>query len=404
MSAAGILIRRLRLERNYSQAGLCRGICAPSYLSKIEQGQAEPSPEVLDRLFAALGVAYCRDQALLEQARQQLGAYFEAREQGEVADTSWLDAHLEQLTYSDLNVTCQLYGLYRQLDRGEKPDCGCLTPLLPQMDPSQQYLYWNAKAEASAGAPEALEALRCAERQKPCAYVRYLIACALYHLGQYSQSIEAADSAYRMAADEGDLYVLVNASFLLGCCYTDRVLDLAERYYNRAIRLGSRQWPQIADWAAYNLGASYLEWGQPEKALYWLTRTRLREGQDIHNLLLYQKRSILYSQLGRREEALEALTRAEAILQEAQTSDWEQALYGDMLSFAHLLLEEGQASPDYEALLLRLYTDAGERLGFGFRRFYGLYLSRLYQSQRRYKDALRVSEEISAKDFPEKSF
>lgn len=401
MSAAGMLIRRLRLERDYSQAGLCHGICAPSYLSKIEQGQAEPSPEMLDQLFAALGVTYCRDEALLAQARERLDAYFEARERNEEADSAWLDAHLDQLIYSDLGLTCQLYGLYRQLDRKEKPDCGSLAPLLPQMDPVQQYLYWTAKAETSAGALEALEALRHAEQQKPCAYVRNWIAYVLYHLGRYSQSIEAADSAYRMAAEEGDLHVLVNASFLLGSCYTDRELDFAEKYYSRAIRLGGRQWPQMADEAAYNLGASYLEWGQMEKALHWLTRARPIEGLDGHNLLLYQKRSILYTQLGRREDALEALTCAESVLRTAQGEAWELALYGDMLAFARLLLEDGQNTPDYEALLLRLYAGTGEKMGFGFRRFYGLYLSRLYQSQRRYKEALRVTEEISSKVFPE---
>lgn len=37
---AGLLIRQARLQRDWSQEGLCRGICAPSYLSKIEQGKA----------------------------------------------------------------------------------------------------------------------------------------------------------------------------------------------------------------------------------------------------------------------------------------------------------------------------------------------------------------------------
>lgn len=41
---AGLLIRQARLRLNWSQEGLCRGICAPSYLSKIEQGKAAPSP------------------------------------------------------------------------------------------------------------------------------------------------------------------------------------------------------------------------------------------------------------------------------------------------------------------------------------------------------------------------
>ena len=42
MGYYGTLICRERLRRNWSQEGLCRGICAVSYLSKIEKGRAEP--------------------------------------------------------------------------------------------------------------------------------------------------------------------------------------------------------------------------------------------------------------------------------------------------------------------------------------------------------------------------
>ena len=91
----GALIRQLRMERNYSQAGLAHGICAPSYLSKIEQGQAEPGPEILDRLFAALGVEYCRDSTLIARAEDVLTAYYEAREREESTEAAarWLEDH-----------------------------------------------------------------------------------------------------------------------------------------------------------------------------------------------------------------------------------------------------------------------------------------------------------------------
>ena len=39
----GMRIRRERIKRNWSQSGLCYGICAVSYLSKIEQGKMEVS-------------------------------------------------------------------------------------------------------------------------------------------------------------------------------------------------------------------------------------------------------------------------------------------------------------------------------------------------------------------------
>ena len=55
---SGALLRQARLERNWSQEGLCRGICAVSYLSKIEQGKVEASGEILRQLFARLSLPW----------------------------------------------------------------------------------------------------------------------------------------------------------------------------------------------------------------------------------------------------------------------------------------------------------------------------------------------------------
>lgn len=63
---AGLLIRQARLRLNWSQEGLCRGICAPSYLSKIEQGKAVPSPEVTELLLRRLGLVWTPEPESLE--------------------------------------------------------------------------------------------------------------------------------------------------------------------------------------------------------------------------------------------------------------------------------------------------------------------------------------------------
>lgn len=47
MNYQGYIIYHERLRKNWSQAGLCKGICTVSYLSKIETGKAEASEEVL---------------------------------------------------------------------------------------------------------------------------------------------------------------------------------------------------------------------------------------------------------------------------------------------------------------------------------------------------------------------
>ena len=61
----GLLIRRERLEKNYSQEGLCRGICAVSYLSKIEQGKAQAGDDVVVPLLARLGIDFETDPEFL---------------------------------------------------------------------------------------------------------------------------------------------------------------------------------------------------------------------------------------------------------------------------------------------------------------------------------------------------
>ena len=63
---AGLLIRQARLGRDWSQARLCLGICAPSYLSKIEQGKAAPSPEVTELLLRRLGLVWTSEPESLE--------------------------------------------------------------------------------------------------------------------------------------------------------------------------------------------------------------------------------------------------------------------------------------------------------------------------------------------------
>ena len=53
---AGALIRMMRLEKNWSQETLAQGICSVSYLSKIEQGKAEPNESLYGLLYDKLGL------------------------------------------------------------------------------------------------------------------------------------------------------------------------------------------------------------------------------------------------------------------------------------------------------------------------------------------------------------
>ena len=74
----GAVIRRERLRRSWSQEGLCRGICAVSYLSKIEQGKTAVSPEILQMLFARLKLPWYDDPETMAAAQSLVERCYEA--------------------------------------------------------------------------------------------------------------------------------------------------------------------------------------------------------------------------------------------------------------------------------------------------------------------------------------
>lgn len=71
MNYQGYVIARERLAKSWSQEGLCKGICTVSYLSKIENGKADPSEQILCLLFERLGLLY---QPALEYIPAELRA------------------------------------------------------------------------------------------------------------------------------------------------------------------------------------------------------------------------------------------------------------------------------------------------------------------------------------------
>ena len=99
MNYQGYIIYRERVRRNWSQAGLCKGICTVSYLSKIESGSAEPSEEILRLLLARLNLETNR-----EVEREAAG----------------LDQKMSEDTTSAVQVGVEALKLLIQADRAAK--------------------------------------------------------------------------------------------------------------------------------------------------------------------------------------------------------------------------------------------------------------------------------------------
>lgn len=398
----GFLIRQKRLELNISQEGLCKGICAPSYLSKIEQGQADASSDIITSLFSALGIRYIGDGSVLAEAREHFDGFFFLLDSEESVkeETNYFFKHREELEHSEFHLDYHLCLLFSHLSAGDQEQAGkeqaYLSRFFPYMEDSQIMRYYLGAAAILGHSENAVQLYLKAAHYGNNSVIHYQLANTLFHIGHYNDCIQRADTAYLFASEEGNPAVLIGASFLLGSCYCNRRdLSIAEKYYKRAIALTRGYRVPVRNYAYYNLGTAYLSCEQYQEAEYYLLQAGELEEESYHNVMLNQKKALLFNQIGNSEKASLYLDRASDALQVLSEDTDKYHLCKKMVTFAEMLkLPDYLDTPGYFELLEDLYENVNLPFGFGFRRFYGLFLIRYYKYQRKYKEALRIREEM----------
>ncbi|MFC5604262.1 tetratricopeptide repeat protein [Sporosarcina koreensis] len=88
----GHLIRAERVRQDMKQVVLAKGICTPSYLSKIERNQIEPSDDIAEMLMERLGM----DPEKLQETDEETEIEFEKM---------LMETYREVMTERDLNFT-----------------------------------------------------------------------------------------------------------------------------------------------------------------------------------------------------------------------------------------------------------------------------------------------------------
>lgn len=73
----GSIIKLNRIAKNISQKELSKGICVPSYLSRIENGDLLPSEEVISIIFTRLGLTFNDSEEFINNGKYQLNEFFE---------------------------------------------------------------------------------------------------------------------------------------------------------------------------------------------------------------------------------------------------------------------------------------------------------------------------------------
>lgn len=397
----GNIIKKNRLRQNLSQESLCSGICVVSYLSKIENGLVEANQEIIKQLFLALSIDYCDDAALIQKSRAELIEVFNMLNRLVIEDVVSMSEHLSEkmkpLRYSELSIELDCFAFIHQdseKDFENYFDESMKNPL-NFSELSLKYLYYimGGFFTKLTNRKKGLQYLNDAVRLFPDFIFTYQLGNAYFFQGNYQKSILTMHDALNKAIHEGNLNGMIYSCMMLGNCYSClHATDLMQQYYMQAIHLAGKEHEVAISDCNYNLGATYLQNHEYEKAKehfdVCFVSDEKREVRD--NFLLYHRRALLAIALG--EDATSYITLARSCHEDLK--DELNQLVFDWLLRANEVKDHVH-DETYLNQLEKIIKLGETKLGYGFIIFYTNYLIEAYKANRRYKDALNLYERLN---------
>ena len=377
----GFIIRRERMRRDWSQDGLCRGICAASYLSKIEQGRVEASEDILRLLYERLGLPWYGGEGALPALSERIDALYEQVYSGE------FEALSEELSAL-----------------APQRDALLQSPAAPDIAVLEAAANWHGGTKADAGmeqylAPRGLALLRLMQDRDaeaaaiyPSALCSYWAGVAQYESGKsYTAAVENLQRAYSLAADEGRARLMMLSRAYIGNCYCNQLdAENMEAHYTVAERLAKALHDaEMLTTIRYNRAATALETGDYESAYKYFSTLEEPSAMALHKL------AICCEKLGRRDEAFSALDRADAV----ENTHMPEGLAEEMLSLVRRRLENPDYlhDADYGAALLDCFGRCRREMPIGYAGFHLPWLLEWYTANRQYKLAYELMNEFPIK-------
>ena len=383
----GSLLRMERVRQGKGQKEICYGICVTSYLCKIEKGQVKADEVIIKKLFTQLGIDYCQDAQLLEEASILMKQYYEQVNYN-LPRTAFerLKQLEDRLKYSplglDYRLICGMQGeaVYEMVKSCE----GCMT--------DEQLGMFYLLTPTDRPWEELLEAYEKAYKLLGTSASYYNIMIALLQLGRYAEIHRRAKICRELAIEEGNTYILAATFLMQGNAYA--VLDLDEfmmEYYERGLRLlQNTNWIEDRELETvyYNMGSVFVTTKDYQKALEYLDRV------TVETFMLCQKKALVYIRTGNVEEAQIYLEKMTDYINEGEDAKVYAVMYEEALMEQK---KDYLKDPAYLEILERLQKVIKEERHFGYLYFYREQIIDAYSAQKKYKKALAFQKEISSK-------
>ena len=376
----GVLLRRERLRRNWSQEGLCQGICSVSYLSKIERGKTEAAPEVLRLLFARLELPWYDSTEEKKTGLKLIGRFYDALLSG---NSKELDSVREEFFAQEERLRNGPHVLDAMLMHGFLSE-----PQSPADEAAEPYFDKRQLALQRVLQKRDDEAM-CLY---PCAYVSLMAGVDAYERGKnYGMALEYLRDSYERAAAEGQARLMLLSRLYMGNCYCNQVdLENMSAHYRIAERLALALGDESILWdIRYNTAAAQIEGGRFTEAYTYFAALRKPRRMDLHKL------AICCEKLGKREEALEALMRTTKMESDYPPTELARRMC-NLVRF-RLEHEDYLHRPEYGEALLYVFNECRKTLPIGYASFHLPWVLEWYTASRQYRLAYELSSSFPIK-------
>lgn len=378
MQYSGFLIRKKRLENDWSQEGLCKGICAVSYLSKIEQGKTEASEDILSALFAKLGISWLCDKDLLAKGKNFIEDWYDSAFSADYEKTAAF-AEKYKKDFSALKNSCFAVDIMLLEEFSAEESHFVDERLEPCMDSRQlslQRLFSEDFSEAA--------------KLYPCAFMYFRAGVFAYEKGEDSSALENLQKAYSLAADEGRARIMMLSKLFMTNCYSNMQNIEAMEHHGKiakrlALELGEKGFAETVD---YNFAATKIEVGDFAGAYDYFSKVKNPTAPSLHKL------AACCEKLGKKEEAFAAIEAEKSALAETE----ELKILADkackLIKF-RLENKDYLSSSEYGNMLLTFFDLCRKEMPIGYAKFHLPWVMEWYKANRRYKEACELLENFS---------
>lgn len=368
MNHIGKIICARRIEKNWNQEELSRGICAVSYLSKIEKGKAEPSEEIVKQLLERLGITLDTQK---EKEAQQL-----AEKAYELVFSAMNQEFIELMEDADPDdYAATQYGLdlriLKQLAANDSSS-------LPKESGSFAEQRTKAMIQILSGSAEEAVSLY------PNAWMYLMAGIETFEKENIQSALSYLNTAYAKAAEEGTVRVMLSANLYQYRCaaltYDYRRMEETSRTARKiALSLGERSTLFMIE---YNMALAALACGKNEEAYEFFSSL------EKPNKLSLLMEALAAEKTGRSEEAKLAVKKAEKSASGARSADLCLKLVQYRLKHPEYLSEN-----EYGQLLRECYDCLIEEPVGGLEILIVQRLLEWYLASRQYKKAYELLEE-----------